>query len=292
MVKRIFKWLGIVIGALVLIVIATYAFIHFNIERRIHKTYSFTPDIITIPTDSTSIAKGRHLVSIKGCTDCHGGNMAGTVMINDFSLGRLSARNLTRGAGGLAAGYSTADWMRALQHGIDKSGKPLLFMPAHETSQMTRDDLAAIIAYCNQMEPVKNELPGIKLGPVTRIMTFLDKMPLLSVEKIDHKRTLTATVDSNNALVYGSYLAVTCTGCHKADFRGGEPVAPGFPVVPNITAGGHVGQWSQDQFMHTLRTGERPGNKPLDNEYMPWKMTAKYSTKELVSIYTYLRSLK
>jgi hypothetical protein len=126
--------------------------------------------------------------------------------------------------------------MRALEHGIDKNGKPLLFMPSHETTQMTKSDLASIIAYCSQATPVNNRVPENRVGPVTRLMTFLDKMPLLSVEKIDHSKSLTETVDTTNALAYGKYLSVSCEGCHKPSLKGGEPVAPAFPVVRDITS--------------------------------------------------------
>jgi mono/diheme cytochrome c family protein len=292
MLKKILKSIGIITAALLLIVAIAYTIIYFNMERRMNKTYRFTASTLTIPTDSASIASGRHIASIKGCNDCHGANLAGTTMIDDFPLGRLSSRNLTRGEGGLSAGFTTEDWVRALEHGIDKNGKPLLFMPSHETTQMTKNDLASLIAYCKQVTPVNNHLPENKIGPVTRIMAFVDRMPLLSVEKIDHSKSLTEMVDTADAVAYGKYLSVPCMGCHKSNLKGGEPVAPGFPVVANITSTGRVGNWSEEQFLHTLRTGERPGDKPLNNEFMPWKMTAQYSTKEISPLYAYLKTLE
>ena len=292
MAKKVFKWLGIILGSVLLIIVIIYAVIYFNIERRINKTYSFTPSTITIPTDSGSIAAGRHLVTIKGCTDCHGSNLGGATMIDNFPLGRLSSRNLTTGEGGLAAGYSVNDWMRALEHGIDKSGKPLLFMPSHETTLMSKSDLASIIAYCKQLPAANNHLPENRIGPVTRVMAFIDKMPLLSVEKIDHSKSLTEMIDTTDAIAYGKYLSIPCMGCHKSNLKGGEPVAPGYPVVADITSTGRVGQWSQSQFLNTLRTGNRPVGEPLKNEFMPWKMTANYSHKELTSLYAYLKSVK
>src|SRR3712207_9015931 len=48
--------------------------------------------------------------------------------------------------------YTTKDWMRALEHGIDRNGKPLLLMPSHETTLMTKSDLASVIAYCRSEE--------------------------------------------------------------------------------------------------------------------------------------------
>lgn len=210
MAKKIFKWLGIVVGAVLLISVFFYGVIYFNIERRMNKMYSFTPGTITVPMDSASIAAGRHLAGIKGCNDCHGSNLAGATMIDNFALGPLSSRNLTRGKGGLPPDYSVNDWMRALEHGIDKNGKPLLFMPSHETTQMTKSDLASVIAYCSQVAPVDNHLPDNRLGPVTRIMSFLGKMPLLSVEKIDHSKSLAEMVDTSNALAYGKYLSIPC----------------------------------------------------------------------------------
>lgn len=291
MIRKILKWTGIVLGSLILLLLISYLLVANNISNRATKKYSFSAEPLTIPTDSATLSRGKHLAAIKGCTDCHGSNMAGRIMIDDAALGRLVAKNLTRGEGGLPASYSTTDWIMALRHGVDSDGKPLLFMPSHETTQLSKADMTAVIAYCQQLASVNNKLPGNKIGPIVNVMTYLGKMPLLSVEMIDHNRSMVASVDTAESIAQGKYLAVSCTGCHQPNLKGGEPVAPGFPPAPNITSTGNPGKWTLNQFVHTLRTGKTPTGHQMDSEHMPWKMTAQYSEKELISLYKYVRSI-
>lgn len=289
--KKALKWIGIVIGSLVTLALIFYAIVYFNIGHRISKTYAFQQETILIPTDSATIAQGAHLVAIKGCTDCHGKNMEGKVMINDGGLGTLTAPNLTKGVGGLPNEYNTVNWLTALRHGVNKQGNPLLLMPSHESTLLKEKDMAAIIAYCQQLEPVNNELPVTKIGPVVRVMTFLGKMPLLSVEMIDHNAPMTGEILQGDLITEGKYLAISCKGCHRDNMQGGAPLAPGFPEVPNITAMGPSGKWTQEQFTTMLRTGKTPTGRQIDNENMPWKMTAQYTDEEINALYTYLHSL-
>jgi mono/diheme cytochrome c family protein len=294
MLRKILKWTGIVLASLVLILAATYLAISLNINHRANKVYHFQPDTSSLPTDKASIEKGKHLVAIKGCNDCHGSNLGGKIFINDKALGLLSAVNLTKGKGGLPQNYNTADWMMALQHGVRKSnGKPLLFMPSYETAKLTENDKLALIAYINTLPPVDNILPAHNLGPVTKVMTFMGKMPLFSVDMIDHNATKMMTLkDSTEGPALGKYLTVSCVGCHRENFKGGDPVAPGFPPVPNITATGNMGKWTQQQFITTLRTGKTPEGKTMLAKDMPWPMTAQHTDKELASIYQFLKTLR
>lgn len=292
MLKKIFKWIGIVLGSLIVLLLAFYGFIYFNINYRVNKVYAFSPEEIRVPGDSATLALGKHLVAIKGCTDCHGGNMGGKVMIDDAALGRLVATNLTTGPGGLPIEYNHIDWTMALRHGVGRDGKPLLLMPSHESTLLTEKDMAAIIAYCQQLPPVNNELPEQKLGPMVRIMTFAGKMPLLSVEMIDHEAAISKLPENAGPIALGKYLSVSCKGCHRDNMLGGGPLAPGFPDVPSIAGSGRVGKWTNEQFTTMLRTGKTPEGRQIDNNNMPWKMTAQYTDQEIDALYAYLQSLK
>lgn len=292
MIRKILKWTGIIIGSVLLLALLSYGFMSYAISGRMEKRYRFAAEQIPVPADSASIAHGKHLTLIKGCTECHGANLAGTVMADDFPIGRLASSNLTKGAGGLPADYSTQDWLRTLRHGVARDGRPLLMMPSHEFSGLSQSDLAAIIAYCRQLPAVNNRLPAPRVGPVVRIMAYLDKMPLLPVEKINHSTPILQTVDTTEGAALGRYLSISCSGCHRPDMRGGEPVAPGQPPVPNITASGDPGHWTKEQFFHTLRTGVIPTGRQMKSDNMPWTMTARYSDKELASLYQYLHSIK
>lgn len=291
MIRKILKWTGLTLGTVILLVIAGFVAASVNVNRRIEKDYSFKKEEIDIIADSAALARGKHLVAIKGCQDCHGTDLGGKIMMDDGAVGKLSASNLTKGNGGLAQSYSPADWLTSLRHGIGTNGKPLLFMPSHETALLSEQDISGIIAYCAQVPKVDRKLPANDLGPVAIVMSALDKMPLLSVEKIDHSKPMIAKADSSEGIAQGKYLSISCSGCHRENMKGGEPLAPGFPPVPNITSSGHVGKWSQQQFITTLTTGKTPEGHVLKNDDMPWKMTAQYTKKELVSLYLYLKSI-
>jgi len=290
--RTVGKWIGILGITLLSLLLFSYLAISHNINQRIQKQYAFPAENLSIPQDTATRLRGEHLATIKGCMDCHGKNLAGKVFINDGAIGRLVAANLTRGQGGRPADYGPADWLRALRHGVDRAGRPLLFMPSHESTGLAKPDLQALIAYCQQVPAVDNKLPVNDLGPVAKVMTYLGKMPLLPVEMIDHQKPMVTYADTTLGVGQGKYLSITCSGCHKPDLKGGDPVAPGFPPTPDLTRTGATGRWTLGQFVHTLRTGKTPGGHQINNEHMPWKMTAQYSNKELASLYQYFHSLK
>lgn len=292
MVRKIFKWTGIVIGSLIVLLLCAYAYISHDVTQRASKKYLFAAADIYIPRDSATVARGHHLFITRGCTDCHGANLAGKIVAEDPAVGTLYGANLTRGEGGLPASFTSADWVMALRHGVTPEGRPLIMMPAHETVHLSENDLAALIAYCQQVPPVNNHVKPIAIGPISKIMTYMGKMPLLSVEMIDHQAPMVKEVDTVEGIALGKYLSVACTGCHRANLKGGGPVAPGFPDVPNITASGEPGGWTKAQFIHTLRTGKKPDGRQMKPEDMPWKMTAQYEEKELSSLYAYLHSIR
>lgn len=292
MIRKIFKWTGIILLSVLSILGIGYAVAVFSINGRIRKSYAFAKESLEITSDSATLARGKHLVAIKGCQDCHGADLSGKIMIDDGAVGRLPASNLTRGKGGLPDNYSTADWVTALRHGIDKTGRPLIFMPSHETTLLSAQDMAAIIAFCQTVPSVDHELPAIDLGPVAKVMGYLDKMPLLSVEKIDHAKAMVAEIDTAEGAVQGKYLAISCSGCHRADFKGGDPLAPGLPPVPDLSLSGNVGKWTKEQFINTLRTGKTPSGHQMNSDDMPWKMTAQYEDKELSSLYAFFQTIK
>lgn len=291
MLKKILKITVIALGSIVLLLVAFYAFIHFNIEGRMNKTYAeFEAESFPIPDDSVNLALGAHLTVIKGCQDCHGANLAGKVLIDDPGLGKIVTANLTRGKGGIGQHYTDQDWVRALRHGVSKDHTPLLVMPSEETTHLTQQDLAAVIAYCKSVPPVDQELPASVVRPLGRILTYFEKLPLLAVEKIDHSQKAVASINKTVSTEYGKYLSISCIGCHQPNFKGGAPILPGSPQVADLTSSGNIGRWTEEQFIQTLRTGQTPEGKQLQNEFMPWQMTSQYTDDELKSLYIFLKS--
>ncbi|WP_034256716.1 c-type cytochrome [Adhaeribacter aquaticus] len=293
--KKIFKWAGIILGTLIAILLVAYAFIYFRVEGRLNKQYNeVAVKPVKIPSDSAAIVLGEHIANIKGCNDCHNVNYEGRIIIDDPGLGKLVAPNLTTGKGGLTTRYTSytdQDFVRAIKHGIGKDGKSLKLMPSYEYNSLSNEDLGALIAYIKSRPAVDNEVPAITLKPVIYVLANFDKFPLVSAEKVDHAAPGIDVVKPEVTPAYGKYLAISCTGCHRDTFTGGEPLIPGSPQVPNITRTGSVGKWTESQFIETLRTGVTPEGKKLDPQFMPWPMAKQFTDTEIKSLYLFLKNL-
>lgn len=293
--KKFFKWTGLVLGSLLALLLLAYAYMHYRTDSRLNKEYQVSVQSIPIPTDSASLALGSHIAAIKGCNDCHGQDLGGKVMIDDPGLGYLAGPNITTGKGGLLSRYgsfSDEDYVRAIKHGLGKDKKTLMLMPSYEYNPLSQKDLGALIAYLKHVPPVDREVAPIALKPLAYVLTHLDKFPLVAAERINHQALSQAEVHPEVTPAYGKYIAVSCTGCHRDNFRGGEGLIPGSPAVPDITAAGNVGKWTEAQFVNTLRTGIRPDGSKMDPKFMPWPMAKEYTDTEIKSLYLYLTSLR
>lgn len=291
MIKKIFKVTGIILGVIVVTAALYYLKVYISIEKRLAKKYDVQVQPLEVKKDSASLALGARLVKAKGCTDCHSADMGGKIFVDDPALGLLSAANLTKGKGGRPADYSEVDFVRALKHGLRRDNTPLIFMPSHEFTLLSEADMSAVIAYCMDLPKVDRELPKANLGVLAKVLTDLGKLPLLPAEMIDHNRDLVKEVKAEVSIEYGQYLSTSCRGCHRETMKGGEPIAPGFPVVADISSTGNPGKWTDDQFINTLRTGVTPEGKVLKAEEMPWTMAKEFNDVELKALHLYLNNL-
>ncbi len=82
-----------------------------------------------------------------------------------------------------------------------------------------------------------------------------------------------------------------CHMCHGPDLTGGPPLEPGMLPGPNLTPGGELGEWSETEFIQTMRTGVSPEGHKLNPEFMPWDRYANMTDEELKSLWLYLQSL-
>jgi mono/diheme cytochrome c family protein len=292
MLKKILKVTGIILGVVVLLVAGFFTKSYFSVEARRNTHYKVIAQPISIDKDSSMLALGGRLVKAKGCTECHGEDLGGKIFADDPMLGHLIAANLTKGKGGLATDHKLEDWVLALKHGIRKDEKPLLFMPSHEFALLSESDMAAIIAYCSELPNIDREFPeGNYLGPLGYVLTDLGKLPMFPAEMIDHKSTLVKEVKAEISVEYGKYLSTSCQGCHRENMKGGDPVAPGFPPVADISSTGNAGNWTDQQFINTLRTGKTPEGKILNPKEMPWTMAKEFNDVELKALHLYLNTL-
>ena len=288
--KKVFKWISVVL-VLLLIVAAILFFLG---NARFKKVYDFPPSNLTIPTDEASIAYGKHRVEAL-CGGCHGKDLSG--IENWFEagpLGRIDSANLTSGEGGFGReATSDEDYVLAIRHGVDPEGHAL-FMPAVvSTAHLSNQDLASIIAYLKTVPPVDHTTNGQNLSPLAKILGQLGVLDPLPVEVVSHETHVTAP-ERGVSVEYGEYMVNTndCRICHGQNLNGGPFPDPTLTKIsPNLTPGGELGFWTEDQFIATIRTGVTPSGHELDNEFMSWKDYRNFYDDELKAIWLYLQSL-
>jgi cytochrome c553 len=288
--KRVFKWLGYVVGALVVVILLAVGTVYAITSSRMSKSYSTTVPPLAIPSDSASVARGRHLTETVGkCQGCHGDNYAGTVFSDDAIFMHLTSANLTSGKGGIGGTYKDEDWVRAIRYGIGRDGKSLRFMPAEAFTHFSDADLSQIIAYLKTLPPADiNFTPARSVGPIGRAVYLFAGLPLLPAELIP-ANLARAAVPEGPTVQYGKYLvdAGGCRNCHGENLGGSKA---GETPTPNLTPSGELGKWTEADFVKVIRTGVRPDGRTLST-FMPWQLMKGLTDTELSAYWAYLHSV-
>jgi len=283
--KKALKWIGGGLAALLLLALAVFGYLYWQGGRFLAAHFEVAAEQIALPSDPAALARGAHLAAVY-CADCHGEDYGGTVLIDDPAFATLPAPNLTQGRGGVGAGYGVADWVRALRHGIGADGRALAVMPAEYYVNLSREDLAAIVAHLAGVPPVERELPARRFGPVARTLTGAGPLrALFPAHRIDHGTPFAAAPAAGATPEYGGYLARTfgCAACHGESFAGGPTHGAPDILAPNLTPGGALAAWSEEEFRVQARTRQ--------GEHMPWKALAKMTDEELAALWRYLAAL-
>lgn len=258
-------------------------------EWKARTHYDVPEHPLHVPTDQATVERGARLAQVRFCADCHGNGLTGRVMAEEPLLGRIAPPNLTNGR---ALGALTdREWERAVRHGVRADGAPLLIMPAHEFTNITDDDLAAIIAWARRLPAVTAQVPPTYVAPLIKVLDVAGQVQVYPASIIDHQATHAAHLDAEPTPAYGKYMASTCTGCHGMGLSGGRipGTPPDWPVAANITPTG-IGHYTREDLTRLLRTGVRPdGSQVVDG--MPWRFTRSLSDTEIAAIYAYLKTV-
>jgi len=292
--RRVFRWLGIVVAAVVILGLlgaATVAVASWRRIGRVHTVNVVVPR--NIPSDAAAIERGKHVATAMGsCTYCHGPDLGGQMIQEPSAFGTLAAPNLTRGAGGLGATFTDTDWVRAIRHGIHRDGTSLLVMPSEAYVFMNEADLGDLIAYLKQLPAVDREMPQSKLGPLGRTLLVAGQVSLIA----DRTPSVPypAIVPPGPTLEYGRYLAsyTGCIGCHGPGLSGGYVEGPpGAPPATNLTPDpSGLEKWTEADFERALRHGVRPNGTPI-NIFMPWPNFSGMTDDEVKALWLFLRSV-
>jgi mono/diheme cytochrome c family protein len=291
--KRLLRVLAKLTMGLLVAVLLLFAVAWWKSEQAVARTYAPERIEIAAAEGPEAIARGEHLVRSRGCTGCHGEDLAGRHVVDAGPVMQIHAPNIT--VGGTLANSDLVRFEHAVRHAVDGAGRSLMLMPSDDYALLSNEDLAAMFAYLQQLPPASATQPDSRLGPIGRVLVMLGELPIFTAEEIDHARasrpaaTPPAAVDA----AFGAHVAQVCVGCHRADFSGGPlpGMPPDFKPAANLTAHAQgLANWSEADFLTAMRSGRRPDGSQV-NEFMPWPVFGKMDDTELRAIWVYLRSL-
>jgi mono/diheme cytochrome c family protein len=142
----------------------------------------------SVHAEDGQLARGKYLVGLGGCNDCHtpgyffgkpdmarylGGSEVGFEIPN---LGVFYGPNLTPDAATGLGSWSADEIVTAITTGHRPDGRILApVMPWHAFASLTRDDVQAIAAFLKSLPPVANKVPG-PFGPSEKPTSFVMKI--------------------------------------------------------------------------------------------------------------------
>jgi mono/diheme cytochrome c family protein len=289
------RWRGLFLRSvivLVLVIVAAAGTVYAVTESRMSKTYEVEPVPLDVEPTAAMVDRGKRLATFRGCRDCHGPNLVGRLVADGMPVMRLAGPNIT--PGGVTKNYSDKDWARSIRHGVRPDKTPIRFMPSYEWTELSHQDLAAIIAYAKAVPATDEPATPFEVGPLGRVLYLAGELPLLPAETIDHTAKPADPVPGAT-VEYGGYLSTGCTGCHGEHFSGGSipGVPPDWPAAPNLTAhASGLEKWTFEDFKVALRKGKRPDGTEIREEYMPWRYIGESSDQDLEALWKYARSLE
>jgi cytochrome c553 len=315
--RTVLRLVGVLVGIVLLLAVGVYLWASGATDRALAATYEAHSVDFPIPfplsgeetaalgldgegarlaAGERAIERGRHLVSARyACTECHGANFAGGVMVDAFPIGTLLGPNLTAGEGSRTAGYTAADWDRTVRHGILPDGRPSV-MPSEDFQQMSDQELADVIAFIRAQPAVDNAVPPPSFGPLGLILIATGEFPLpvtrIATHDAPHPRSPPETAPTPE---FGAHLAATCTGCHGENLAGGPIIGgdPSWPPARNLTShASGLGAWSYEDFVAAMREGVRPdGTQLLPPMTLIFPYAQQMTDVEMQAMWAHLRSL-
>jgi cytochrome c553 len=281
MMKRLLRWIGITLGALVALGIIAFGVVYVLSERILSRTYQVPVKAVSIPADPAAITEGRRLARIHGCfNDCHGTHGEGRVAFDQPMIARIVAPNLTSAV----RKYTDAQLDAIIRHGVLPGGTSVLVMPSEAFVALTDADLARILGFLKSQPPLEGPGRSISPGPVGRIGLVVGKFKTAAQLIAD---TVPPPEATSQQAVFGRYLARTiCAECHATDLRG--TANPDF-TSPSLQV---VAAYSPEAFNELLRTGVALGGRTLP--FMGPRARdnlSQLTDAEIAALYSYLHTL-
>jgi cytochrome c553 len=250
--RRLLRWIAIVMGCLVALAIVAIGVVYGRSEWMLRHARPVPAVVISIPVDSASIIEGQRLATIRGCFGgCHGKQAEGKLLFDEPMIARLVAPNLTAAVGK----YSDAELAVVIRNGLRPGGRSVFVMPSSTFVALTDGDLGRIIVFLRSLPAVAGPAQSFSLGPIGRLGVamgeFKSEAQLIA-------ETVPPPEAAGEQASNGRYLARTiCAECHGTDLSGAS-----FPefTSPNLRI---VAAYSAEAFTQLLRTGVALGGRSL-----------------------------
>lgn len=305
--KKFFKYLGIVLGIIVLIIIAGATFIQVRGIPR----YESNKIVYKVEITPQRIEKGKKLALLL-CANCHTNPETGLLtgaQMHDVpaEFGKVFSQNITQDKQYGIATWTDGELLQLLRTGIKRDGNyapPYMIKLPH----MADEDIASIIAFLRSDDPmVKASATKDQPCEPTFLTKFLCTVAFKPLPMPDHKIALP---DTNNKVALGKYLVFNlgCFSCHSADFKtnnelepeksagymggGNKPLSmdgtpvPTLNISPDKETG--IGIWSEDKFVKAVKTGLLDDQPALRYPMVPY---VHLSDLEAKAIYAYIQTI-
>jgi mono/diheme cytochrome c family protein len=221
------------------------------------------------PQDFTQLERGRYLTILSDCASCHtvpGSNqpLAGGRSI-ETPFGNIVAPNITPDPETGIGSWSDEQFDAAIRRGIRRDGSRLYpAMPYNAYTKMSRDDVLAIRAYLNSVQPVRNAVAANTLPFPFSIRASMRLWNALYFREGDYQPDPKQSAEWNR----GAFLVDGpghCGACHTPKtMLGGDRTDQylqgsylqgwSAPDITNDTRLG-LGKWSNEDLVSYLRSG-------------------------------------
>ena len=291
------KWIAR--GAVALTVLVSGAAAAFMVlaemgERKLTRHVEVAVAPVALRDDAATVDRGGYLFRSRGCADCHGADGKGRVVIDDGNGMLVRSPDITPAPAGVVSGYTAADWVRTIRHGVKHDGRPAMIMPSEEYNRLVDDDVIAVVAYARQLPAGGGARAEVRL-PMPVKALYAAGLVRDASEKIDHSLPPAQPVPEGVTPAHGAYVANGCIGCHGARLAGGKiPGAPpSWPAAAKLTPGpgSALDRYpTAEQFMAMLKSGKRPDGSAV-SKVMPFASLKEMNDVDVRALYLHLRSL-
>ncbi|YBV94253.1 cytochrome c (plasmid) [Phyllobacteriaceae bacterium JZ32] len=254
--------------------------------------------------DFETIERGRYLATVGDCVACHtapGGKPYAGGLALETPFGKLVGPNITPDRETGIGAWTDNQFVQAMREGIAPRGHLYPAMPYPAFAKVNREDILAIRAFLNTLEPVKNAIEPNQLPFPFSIRASMLAWNALNFTPGEFKPDPGKSAEWNR----GAYLVEGlghCGACHTPKtILGGDKNNDALQgavlqswFAPNITDAMHkgLGGWSQEDIVQYLKTGANrftiasgPMAEAITNS------TSKLSDEDLMAIATYLKNM-